>query len=170
MRRARYGLVVLGLAGLACGDGERVALDGSGLALRLPADWVDTPLEHGTSWSGPRGSEAWRTTLNVHALPARSDEVTRSPEAVARAVAVQARHLDGATSRVTRGPRVAGLGSWEVELRFAHAGTRYRRRQYVLRHRDEIVNLDATAPEASWGDLEPVVARAIETARWEEER
>lgn len=170
MRRAGVRVLFLAVVGGACGDAERVVTDDSGLVLRLPSGWVDTPVAHGTSWSGPRGSEEWRTTLNVHAVPMRSDEVLRSEEAVARAVAVQARHMERANARLSRGPRVAGRGSWQVELRFDHQGTRYRRRQYVVRHGDDIVNLDATAPESRWSDLEPVLARALETARWEGRR
>lgn len=33
---------------------------------------------------------------------------------------------------------------------------------------DRIVHLDATAPEPQWAEVEPILERAIETARWEE--
>lgn len=101
-------------AAAGCGSGEREVVDHSGLVLRVPEDWVATPVEHGTTWSGPRGGDEWKTTLNVHAVEVRTDEVARTPEAVAMATAVELRHMDSATSRVGRGARVSSMPLHQV--------------------------------------------------------
>lgn len=138
----------------------------SGLSLNVPADWVADASGSATTLSGPAGSAEHRTTINIHSTPLRDDEVTRTPEAVARALAVQYRAMDGSNVRVRARQKLAGSNAWLVEARFDRDGTRYRRRQYVTEHRDRIVHLDATAPEAQWTALEAIFERALDTARW----
>lgn len=138
----------------------------SGLSLNVPADWVAEGDGSATTLSGPAGSAEHRTTINIHSTPLGDDEVTRTPEAVARALAVQYRAMDGSKVRVRARQKLAGSHAWLVEARFERDGTRYRRQQYVTEHRGRIVHLDGTAPEAQWATLEPIFERALDTARW----
>ncbi|MBI2898113.1 MAG: hypothetical protein HYY06_31460 [Deltaproteobacteria bacterium] len=138
----------------------------SGLSLNVPAGWEAETTGTGTTLSGPPGSAEHRTTINIHSTPVRDDEVARTPESVASALAVQYRAMDASHVRVRGRERLARTDAWLVEARFDRDGTRYRRQQYVTEHRGRIVHLDATAPETQWATLEPIFERALDTARW----
>lgn len=159
-------LLVLFVAG--CGD-EREYRHESGLAIRIPDGWIETPTQdRGVTLSGPEESAEWRTTINVHATPLRSDEVSfRSLDGVVAALATKYRAMEAAQVRVGGTESVGGKDVRVVDLRFSRGGMRYRRVHYVARHRDRIVHLDGTAPQDSWDRLEPILERAVETASWE---
>ena len=161
----RSALLLLLLA--SCGAGERDATTDCGLVLRVPADWIEARGDGSISWSGAQGTPEWRTTVNVHSVGVTSDEVSRNVDAVARALLVKYRHL-GARTRLVRGEDLAGRAAVRLEVRFEHRGTWYHRRHFVVRRADRIVHLDATAPEDQWERVEPILERAVESARWEE--
>ena len=160
------GLLAVSLASGCAGQEQEKDASFGKVTLAVPAGWVAEQVDRGSVWSGPEGAPEHRTTIGLHVLPVRTDEVHRSPDAVARALAVQYRRMQGSTVRVRRAGRLLGRDAWEVETRFVRDGTRYRRRQLVCQRGDVIVHLDGTAPEAQWDDLVPILDRAIETTRW----
>jgi len=58
---------------------------------------------------------------NVHAVPVRTEEITRSVDGVSQALLVEYQHQVGSPVRLVRGRRLGGSSAVLLEVAFEHA-------------------------------------------------